>query len=301
MKKTGGISTEQVEAMVELSRQGSLRAAAAALSISEQGLRTRLLSLEAKLGVELYHKKRGMRRVTALTAAGRRFLPQGLAFLERGREMLETFRQGPLIREVNVVSSQYLIAYLLIDRVREFHAAHPDIRVRLSARREQEIEQVLAEDPDVSMGVAAPYESGPQFDFQSLFSMEWSLLTPAGHRLAKLAKVKLERIVDEPLILYERGSTGRQHVVEAFQKAGLSPRVEMEATNTDLIVRMVEAGLGIALVPLLPSGVVTRHRKVGIVPMGKQIKPIDSGILTRRGARMPEGAGRFLEFVKRGM
>ena len=49
-----------------------------------------------------------------------------------------------------------------------------------------------------------------------------------------------------PLILFERGSTGRRHVMDAFHAEGLSPRVDMEATNTEIIVRMVEAGLGVS-------------------------------------------------------
>src|SRR5262245_36879634 len=76
------------------------------------------------------------------------------------------------------------------------------------------------------------------------------------------SNTKLADIVPFPLIMYERGSTGRQHVAEAFQRRGLSPHVEIEATNTDLIVRMVEAGLGVAVVPLHPSGAVTRGRRV---------------------------------------
>ena len=46
---------------------------------------------------------------------------------------------------------------------------------------------------------------------------------------------------------------------------------------------MVEAGLGVSIVPLLPSGVVTRGHRVGIRPLGHQIRPIQSGILTRKG------------------
>src|SRR5262249_18958849 len=155
------------------------------------------------------------------------------------------------VREIHVVASHYLLAYMLIEAVRRFHAAQPQIRVRLSARTEQQIEQALLSDPEISLGVAAPYESSPELVYTHLFSMPWSLITPQKHPLAAQQKVTLAAIAQEPLILYERGSTGRQHVVDAFSRAGLSPRVEMEASNTDLVVRMVEAGLGVSLVPLL--------------------------------------------------
>lgn len=288
------LSTDQVAAFVELARRGSLRAAAEALFISEQGLRSRLLILEERLGVELYRKSRGPRRRTPLTPQGQQFLPHAEAFLERAWHLGKLFEEDTGPQEVHVVASQYLIAYVLIDMVRDFHRTFPTIRVQLSARTEHEIEETLLEDPEISFGVAAPYEPSPEIVYRHLFSMPWSLITPLRHPLAKKGSVRLADVVPFPLILYERGSTGRQHVAEAFQKLGLAPQIEMEATNTDLIVRMVEAGLGIAVVPLHPSGAVTRGRRVAIQGLGRQVRPIDSGILLRRHEQLTDAASKLL-------
>ena len=289
------LSTDQVAAFVELARQGSLRAAAASLFISEQGLRSRLLALEERLGVELYQKSRGPRRRTPLTPQGQQFLSHAQAFVERASHLGRLFQDDQGGHEVHVVASQYLIAYVLIDMVREFHRVCPTIRVRLSARTEHEIEETLLEEPDISFGVAAPYEPSPELIYRHLFSMPWSLITPPRHPLADKRSVRLADIVQFPLILYERGSTGRQHVAEAFQRVGLVPQIEMEATNTDLIVRMVEAGLGIAIVPLHPSGAVTRGRRVAIQSLGRQVRSIDSGILLRRHERLTDAAAKLFD------
>ena len=85
--------------------------------------------------------------------------------------------------EIHVAATQYLILYLLIDAVRNFHKAFPDVRVRLSNRTEQEIEEELLRDPEVALGVAAPYEPSPELEYRHLFSMDWSLLTTPRHPL----------------------------------------------------------------------------------------------------------------------
>jgi DNA-binding transcriptional LysR family regulator len=285
-------------AFVELARQGSLRAAAEVLHLSEQGVRNRLIALESRLGVELYRKRRGIRRTAPLTEDGRRLLPHAVAFLERAGELTELFGESAEPREVHVAASQYLIAYSLIDVVRRFHAAEPSIRIRLSARTEQEIDQAVREDPNITLGVAAPYEVSTELEYRHWFSMDWSLITPRRHALLQHDRVRLADLIDEPLILYERGSTGRAHVIDAFRKNDLAPRVEMEATNTDLIVRMVEAGLGISIVPLHPSGAVTRARRVGIRPLKQRVRPIDSGILTRKGEHLSSAAVQFVQFCQ---
>lgn len=297
MNEQLSLSTDQLAALVELARQGSLRAAAETLFVTEQGLRSRLLALEEKLGVELYRKSRGVRRASPLTAKGQLLLPKAMDLLERAGELLDLVATNPRVREIHVVASQYLIAYVLIDAVRRFHVAQPQIRVRLSARTEQQIEDALLHDPDVFLGVAAPYEASTELIYRHLFSMPWSLIVPPRHRWSKGPLPSLAQIAAEPLIFYERGSTGRQHVSDAFTRAGLSPRVEMEATNTDLIVRMVAAGLGVSIVPLLDSGAVTRGHRVHTRPLGKMIRPIDSGLLTRRIDELPEPCQRFVEFV----
>ena len=88
------VSTDQIAAFVELARHGSLRRAATELNITEQGARNRLVALEQRLGAELYRKVRGPRRGTVLTQAGRHFLPQARAFLERARELCAPFADG---------------------------------------------------------------------------------------------------------------------------------------------------------------------------------------------------------------
>src|SRR5437588_3365296 len=123
--------------------------------------------------------------------------------------------------------------------------------------------------------------------------MDWSFIAPPRHSLLRKKKIGLGDLIDLPLILFERGSTGRQHVIDAFHAAGLSPRVEMETTNTEIIVRMVEAGLGVSVIPLMPGGAVTRGHRVGVRSLGRQIRPILSGILTRRGEGLPPAGRAF--------
>lgn len=292
------LSTDQVAAFVELARQGQIRGTAGILGITEQGVRNRLLTLEAQLGVELYRKSRGPRRATVLTEQGRRFLPHALAFLERARELCQAVDVDAGGHEIHVAASQYLTRYVLIDVLKAFRAEAPDIHVRVSTMNEREIEDALLGNPDVTFGLAAPYESSTEITYQHLFSMGWSLICPRKHPLAARRQVTLDALANEPFILYERGSTGRQHVLDAFHTRQLAPRVALETTSTETIVSMVEAGLGVAIVPLLPSGAITRGRRVEVRALSEAIRPIDSGVLLRRGDTPGRAASRLIAFTR---
>jgi len=291
------LSTDQVAAFVEFARCGSLRQAAKGLHVTEQGVRNRLIALEQRLGVELYQKSRGRRTADPLTSAGHELLPRARNYLEATRGLSEHLTEPRGSDEIHVAASQYLILYVLIDAVRRFHRAYPHVRVRMSSHTEQEIEGRLLQDSQIAFGIAAPYETPPELEYRNLFALEWSLITPRRHPLTRLAKVSLRDIADTPLILLERGSTGRQHVIDAFHAAGLSPHVEMETTNTEIIVRMVEAGLGASIVPLLPNGIVTKDRKVTVRRLGRQVRPIQSGLLKRRGQSISPASAEFMQFI----
>jgi DNA-binding transcriptional LysR family regulator len=291
------VTPDQVAALVELARAGSLRAAAAELNITEQGVRNRLIALEAQLKLSLYHKQRGPRRRSPLTPQGEQLLPHAVAFLDRARRLGELFggTEGP--HEVHVAATQYLTLYAMLDAISRFHREYPAIRVRLSTRTERDIEDALLRDPDLAFGVAAPYEGGSGLEYRHLFSLDWGLITPPGDPLLRKRGLTLADLVDVPLIVFERGSTGRQHVLNAFYKLGLNPRIDMEATTTGIVVRMVEAGLGVSIVPLMPNGAVTRGVNVGVRKLPGQVEPIDSGILIRRGETPMPAAEAFMRFL----
>jgi DNA-binding transcriptional LysR family regulator len=292
------LSTDQIAAFVELARSGRIRSAAGSLGITEQGVRNRLVALEAQLGVELYRKVRGPRRSAVLTPQGQRFLPHALAFLERAHELFRACDVETGEQEVHVVASQYLTRYVLIDVLKDFRTLAPSIHVRVSTMNESDVVDALLSNSEVALGLAAPYESSPDLEYTELFAMNWSLITPRRHELASSRRARLARIAGHPLILYEKGSTGRQHVLDAFHEGGYVPNVTLETTSTETVVSMVEAGLGVSVVPLMPNGAVTRGRRVEVRPIQDWIRPIHSGILLRRGEQPGGAVARLLEFTR---
>jgi DNA-binding transcriptional LysR family regulator len=301
MKTRPAITPDQAAALVELARTGSIRAAAAAVFLTEQGTRNRLLNLEEQLGVSLYHKGRGRRSRTQLTDHGRQFLPAAKAFLQESIALGNFFSGSVSGHVIHVAASAYLTYYVLIDVVEKFHKAQPHLRVCLSTRHEREIETALLEHRSVSIGIAAPYEASTALIYTHQFAMDWSLITPRNHPLLKKKNLRLADLKDHPMILFESGSTGREHILEAFHAQSLAPRVEMEATSTQIITRMVESGLGISIVPLLQSGAVTRGCKVGIRSLGKQVREISSGILIRQNDPLTAEEELFVAFIRKEM
>ncbi len=118
-----------IEAFVAAARELSFTQAAAVLNLSVSAVSRRVAALEAALGVALFHR---LNRALSLTAVGRKYL----AALEPALEQLAAAsdsvkpRVGRQVLRIDVLQS-FAVLWLL-PRLDRFHAAHPDIDLRLS-------------------------------------------------------------------------------------------------------------------------------------------------------------------------
>jgi DNA-binding transcriptional LysR family regulator len=293
------VSVEQVRAFVELARAGNIRLAARELHLSEEGMRGRLLALEERLGVDLYEKERGRRSAVRLTHAGQSFLEKAIPFLEDARRLTLVFEPGASRQELKIAASHYVTSYLLADILRSFHRQFPDVVVGVSTCTERQVITVLQNDANFSVGICAPEEFPPCLKYQPWLPMDWHFVAPKGHPLLQRTSVALADIATEPLIMLEPGSTGRQHLLEAFSRRELVPRIVTDVTTTAIALRLIEAGIGTAILPLLRSGAVTREAHVGQVPIQDAIRGVENAIVFRPALQDNLLVRRLLDLVQR--
>jgi DNA-binding transcriptional LysR family regulator len=288
-------STQGIADLLMLVDTGSYRMAGQQAGARPGELLSSVHALEKALGVSLLLAD-GQDRVK-LTADGQRLLPHARKLLADAEQLGERFRRPDAMREIRVICSHYLASFLLIDRLRAFRLRHPQVQLKLSVRTEVQILSALQQDTGCGVGFCAPLEFPDGLHYRHWFAMNWSLVVPRGHALADRSEVSLHDLVDQALIVFEAGSTGRQHLLEAFHRAGLPSAVALQATTTALIVQMVEAELGIALLPLLPSGRVTHGREVVVIPVRDPPPPIHSGVFIRHEWEADPLLREFIDFV----
>lgn len=257
---------------------GALDRVAAESGRSLESVAAALRALETQLAKALATPVDGSLTRVVPTDAGRVFLHRARRLLDEERQFVAAVSGRRQHDQLRVFASHYLAAYLLIDLIGAYRRSFPHVGLRLSVRTEQQIMGAMLQSTECSIGFCAPVDFPEEIDYTHWFDMNWSLVVPAGHRLAGCEPVRLAELADEELILFEAGSTGRQHVLEALHAAGARPRIGMQATTTAIIVQMVEAGLGVSLLPLLDSGRVTAGKAVVVVPVQETLQPIQSGI-----------------------
>jgi len=84
----------------------------------------------------------------------------------------------------------------------------------------------------------------------TLACYEWQhvLVLPQDHRLAQVETITLEELAKEFIITYHPSFTGRTRIDKAFAHQRLTPRIALEAIDSDVIKTYVQLGMGVGIV-----------------------------------------------------
>jgi LysR family transcriptional activator of glutamate synthase operon len=288
------MTSEQLRAFLRVAQEGRFSTAARGLGLSQSGLSRQLQSLETELGVRLLVRTPAG---AVLTDAGERFLPhaqRALDALTAGTAELEQLSgtpHGPLA----LGALPTVGAYLLPDLIVAFARSYPEVRLRLSESHAAELEEGVSRGTlDVAI-LSLPVRRA-DLVAQKLWEEPLVLAVPRGHPLTKLGRpVALTEVVEEPWVVIP-GMTGTRALEAACEARGVTPKVALETDNSEAMRRMVERGLGVALVPeLMTRDHQTRGFDVVQVAPGGPRRQV---ALVHRGEGYLTAAARaFKEFI----
>jgi DNA-binding transcriptional LysR family regulator len=249
----------QLEAFVQVANQRSFSRAAEALFLTQPSVTARIQALERDLGERLFERSgRGIR----LTEVGECFLPHAervLQALNTGRDAIDSLRNlhsGSLV----LASATTVSTYVLPGLLKTFRARYPRIEVSVrTGRSEQVLQMMLADEAQVGL-VRAVYHQ--DIETKGLIEDELVLVANANHDLAGKGSVTVEQLGDHPFIFFDRNSSYYSLAQGIFRQHGVVPRTQMELDSMEATKKMVEEGLGIAM---LPKVALERELKEGIL------------------------------------
>jgi DNA-binding transcriptional LysR family regulator len=240
------VRLEQLDAFVEIHRRGSVSQAAEALFVTQPTLTARLKGLERELDAVLFIRSgRGMR----LSEAGRAYLPYAERTLDAaaaGRRLLAELARGES-GYLALGAAPAVSTYVLPRILTRFRRTHPKVALAVRTGHSEEVlELVLREQVEIGLGRALRH---PEVEAIPLYEDELVLVVDPNHRFAEAGAVATEEISGVQLILFDRTSSYHRLTNEFFRGAGAVPRAVMELDNIDAAKKMVEQGLGVALLP----------------------------------------------------
>ncbi len=246
------MNLEQLGSFVEVARTGNFTRAAEQLHVSQPALSRQIAALELDLGAELLHRARGGSR---LTAAGESLLPLARRMLADAdsarRELAELagLRRGT----VRLGATPTLCISLVAEVLSVFHAAHPNVELHLSEQGSRQLlDELQAGELDIALITTSDAVRAERFTVTPLLVEELVVVSSAAAPpITTSESIALSEVAALPQIVLGSSYDLRTTTDAAFRSAGLTPLVVLEGAQMDAVLRFVELGLGVAVVPAM--------------------------------------------------
>jgi DNA-binding transcriptional LysR family regulator len=274
---------------------GSFHKAGQHIHLSQPALSRRIKSLEERLGTPLL--QRSTRRVSP-TAAGIKLEPMARRLVDELEASLVSIngsdeRQSGQITIGGIPSA---VVWLLPSIMARFHERFPLIHLRVMDRMDAEVLRSVLRG-DVEFGISLNVDESSELNFTPLMEDPYQLVCRRKDAISKLRNVKWRDLAGYPLIRIGRANSGNRALLDrALAKANLSLEWFYEVYNLDTALRLVEAGLGVSV---LPRSAIVAARQPALVakPLGYPSVSRTIGLVERRNGRLSPPAQYLREML----
>jgi LysR family transcriptional regulator, benzoate and cis,cis-muconate-responsive activator of ben and cat genes len=252
---------------VAVAEEGSIRAAAHRLHLTQPPLSRHMRALEKRLGVQLFTRTP---RGVLLTPAGEVLLVEARDTLSRLGNSLERVQRAALgVRRIRFGYAGTAGADLIPGVIAALARQTPAIDVELA---ELPMDKTMAAFARLACDAAfvRRIHDGPGgVVFETLRHEHTVMVTPLSHRRATARTVEVHAFAGEDLII-TRG--GRDMIVEANERLGLGIRSVTEAPTIPAVLGLIASGRGVGW--MAETTPVLHHRDVVSIPVSDYTTPL---------------------------
>ncbi len=241
------VTLRQLRAFVAVARHGGFTPAARELHLTQSALSVLVRELERELGLRLFDRTT---RMVRLTDAGRELhgsAEKMLADLEHAvanSRGLAQERRG----RVAVAATPLMSAILLPRIIAGYMAAHPGVQVVLKDSVAGQLRRQV-HDGEADFGIGTFLAPDPDFVTEPLMVDTLLLACPRKHPLAGKARVRWRDLAGHPFVALPRDNAVGELVRDCLREAGTTVQIAHEVAFLTTVLGMVEAGLGISVLP----------------------------------------------------
>lgn len=253
----------------------------------------RLSDLEARFGVPLFERRaRGVEPTEAGRALVRhvRGLRSSLHALES--EVVEFSRgiQGHL----RIVANAGAISECLPPDLAAFSQAHPQIRISLEDQTSADVQAAVAEGR-ADVGIFVPPLLDNRLAARTYRHGALAAMVPAGHVLAGRASVRFDDLLEHDIVGLHHGAAVHELMRAEAEGQGRPLKARLQVRGFDAIAQLVEAGLGVAVMPAAVAQRFAMLFRVQVLPMTDAWAERDYLLAVRRQEVLPTVVQRFVD------
>lgn len=262
----------QLRCFTTVATELNFRRAAERLNMTQPPLSRQIQLLEHHLGVELFTRST---RNVALTAAGRAFFIEAQNLLQQAQQAAEAakrFARGD-IGSVTISFVGSAVYEFLPKVIAEARLKQPQVKIVLAEMNTyQQHEALRARRIDLGIVRSPLLETG--YATECLVREPFVLAVPAGHPLASAESVGVQDLDGQPFLMYSHSAYPpfNELLTGMLRSARVAPQFVQWLGSSLTILALVNAGMGVALVPRCATSVVFKQVVFREIDLGEGVQ-----------------------------
>lgn len=237
----------QISAFLHVATARNFTRAGEAMGLSQPALSLLIMQFEDELGLKLFDRTT---RTVTLTEAGHLFLPRAEQIVQDVTNSIDSLKDiAALMRgRIRIGALPSLCSNFIPGVAHAFLMQHPKIELDITEYMGGDLVNAVAETRcEIGIGVEAyKYES---LRFSPLFDDNFVLLCHREHPFADRENVFWRDLPGEPFIAMRQKTSVRELIEKTCENFDISLSVEFEVSSMASGIGMVEAGLGVTILP----------------------------------------------------
>jgi DNA-binding transcriptional LysR family regulator len=290
------MNLQQLRTFRVVAQQRSYSRAAQQLYLSQPGVSLQVRALEQSIGMPLFERSGRQLRLTEAGVALLDYAERILALVDESQQALEELgnaRRGI----VRVAASTTAGIYIVPRALGGFHRQNPGVRLTLDVVNRFTVAERLLRD-EVDVAVMGLIEDAHDLQVELFLPNELVVIASPHHPLAQRKRIDVSELVNDTMLLRERGSGTRTDIERMFAQGKLVMRQGMELRSSGAIKQAVAADLGIAIIPLHAIELELLAKR--LVTLDVEGFPIrrDWSIARRAGRRLSAAANALWDYLR---
>jgi DNA-binding transcriptional LysR family regulator len=287
---------ETLKVFCDVVETRSFSVAASQNYVTQSAVSQQIRMLEEKYGKQLLERTRGNVQLT----------PAGEILYQVSKEIVQRFGEleARLQAVTKVVAGTVRVAtvhsiglYELSAQLKRFLKAYPQVQLQLEYSRSSKIYDDALKGA-IDIGVVAYPSRRPGITVTPFREDRLVLVCPPQHPFAKHKQVSIKKIAGEPLVGFDRDIPTRKETDRAFRRHGVDARYVMELDNVEIMKRVVEIGIGLAILPEQAVRPEVRGGTLAAVQVADEVFLRPLGIIHRSGKHFSPAATKFIECLR---
>lgn len=256
----------------------------------------RLSDLEARFGVPLFERRaRGVEPTEAGRALVRHI--RGLhASLHALESEVAEFARG-IKGHLRVVANAGAIAECLPPDLAGFSQAHPQIRISLEDQTSSEVQAAVAEGR-ADVGIFVPPQLDNRLTTWRYRNGSLAAMVPQDHVLASETRVRFEALLDHDIVGLHAGAAAQETMRAEAEARGRTLKARLQVRGFDAIAQLVEAGLGVAVLPAAVAERLAQVFAVRVLALDEPWAAREYRLAVRTQEVLPTVVQRFVQALR---